>query len=434
MDLTLDQIGAWGAIVGPANVAADPKACADASVDGRIPRWVVRPGSPEEAAACVRTANDLGLSVTPRGSGTTLGLGNPPSRLDVVIDTRRMQKVIAYRREDFLVRVEAGSTLGRIDKHLAPDGLFLPLDPYAGPTRSLGGVLATGDQGPWRERYGTPRDLTAGVRFITADGTLTWGGANVVKSVAGYDVPKLLVGSLGTLGLIVEAAVRVYPRPPARACTFAAFHDRADLEAARADLVDVALEPDRLTFLSAGMARQMGIDARTPGLLVEFASVPAAVEASAGQWERIVTSHHGRFLGVPVDCWRALGESLKEPIRIKVAAPPAAMVAAWDWIATEAQQVGMSSEAVGEAGAGTLRMGLRGPTTPGTLQRFVRAARAHVRALGGFLVVERAPPAVKEAVDVWDELSAGQLQLMRALKARLDPKATLSPGRFVGGI
>ncbi len=156
------------------------------------------------------------LAVAPRGSGSSLGLGHPPRRLDLVLDLSRLDAIEEYVPEDMVASVGAGARLGALAERFGAHRQMLAVDPPGGAVRSVGGVLATGASGPLRFRYGRTRDLLLGVRFVQADGLLTWGGAKVVKSVTGYDVPKLLVGSLGTLGVIVRrrsGCTRARPRP-----------------------------------------------------------------------------------------------------------------------------------------------------------------------------------------------------------------------------
>src|SRR5215475_4021218 len=183
---------------------------ADAIADSQ-PRYVAAPASTDEAAALLRAAAALGLTVVPRGSGRRQHWGNPPVSCDLLVDTRRLDQVLEHAAGDQVLRVQAGVTLDELATKLATAGQRLALDPPGG--GSAGGVLATNAAGPLRYRYGAPRDLLIGITFVRADGTVARSGGKVVKNVAGYDLGKLFAGSFGTLGLITEATFRLHPLP-----------------------------------------------------------------------------------------------------------------------------------------------------------------------------------------------------------------------------
>ena len=138
-------------------------------------------------------------------------------------DLSRLTGIMEYVPADMVATVQAGVRLDVLGRELGKHGQMLALDPYGGLARTVGGVIASGASGQRRFRYGTGRDLLLGARFVQADGTVTWGGSRVVKSVTGYDVPKLLAGSLGTLGVIVEATLRLHPVQPASGSWLFAF-------------------------------------------------------------------------------------------------------------------------------------------------------------------------------------------------------------------
>jgi len=202
-------------IAGRQGVRDDAETLAAAAVDGLRPSWVVRPGSIDQLSGVLALAHDAALAVIPRGSGSALELGSPPARADIVVDLRGLDEVIEYNPADLTVTVQAGVSAGALAARLAPHRQWLALDPPGVAARTLGGIAATNASGPLRARYGTLRDLLLGVRFVQADGVVTWGGSKVVKSVSGYDVPKLMVGALGTLGVLAELTLRLHSRPDA---------------------------------------------------------------------------------------------------------------------------------------------------------------------------------------------------------------------------
>ena len=148
------------------------------------------------------------------GGGTDLDLGAPPERLDVLLRTRRLDRIVEHAPSDQIAVVEAGVTAGRArPARSAPRGQRLALDPPLPERATVGGIVAANAFGPRRARYGSVRDLIIGVTIVRADGVVAHGGGKVVKNVAGFDLPKLMVGSLGTLGLIATATFRLHPLP-----------------------------------------------------------------------------------------------------------------------------------------------------------------------------------------------------------------------------
>src|SRR6266702_1186815 len=183
------------------------------AVAGVQPKLVVDPGTEKELAEVLRLSNEAGLAVIPRGGGTKLRWGNPPSRADLILSTARLAEIIEHAWADLTVTVEAGCTIQRLQETLAQHGQRLALDPLWPEKATIGGVLSANDSGALRLRFGALRDLIIGATIALADGTLASSGGKVVKNVAGYDLPKLVTGALGTLGVITRAVFRLHPLP-----------------------------------------------------------------------------------------------------------------------------------------------------------------------------------------------------------------------------
>src|SRR6267378_5332584 len=180
---------------------------------GVQPSLVVEPGSEQEFGKVLKLANAAGLAVIPRGGGTKLEWGNPPVRADVILSTARLNRVLEHAWADLTVSVEAGCTIANLQEALAKHGQRLALDTLWAEGATVGGVLSTNDSGALRLRFGALRDLIIGVTIALPDGTLASSGGKVVKNVAGYDLPKLVTGAFGTLGVITRAIFRLHPLP-----------------------------------------------------------------------------------------------------------------------------------------------------------------------------------------------------------------------------
>ena len=407
----------------------DADARAAAAVDGLTPRWVARPASVDEVARVLALAHEAGLAVTPRGSGSALELGHPPSRLDLVLDLSGLDRVLEYNPDDLTVTVQAGVTGAALAARLQAHRQALPLDPPGWSRRTLGGVVATQASGPLRLRYGAPRDLLLGVRFVQADGVVTWGGAKVVKSVTGYDVPKLLAGSLGTLGVLAELTLRLHPAPEAEATAVALFADVARAEAFVAHVLDSTVQPARVEYLDARALAACAVAEAGAGVAVSVATVDEAVRAQHAIVARLATDAGGRVVSPPAGFWGAYERTQLEggPTVLRVATLVTHVAAAVAGLS------GVDARVTGSVALGLLRVAL--PAGSAALAvGVVERLRARVAEVDGSVVVERGPREVREAVDPWGPVTGGAVELMRAVKAEFDPRAVLNPGRFVGGL
>jgi glycolate oxidase FAD binding subunit len=422
-------------VVGREDVLVDGRQLEAAAVDGVVPRWIVRAHTEHDVSRLLALATSERLAVAPRGSGSSRGLGSPPRRLDLVLDLSRLDALTEYVAEDMVASVEAGMTLGALGARLSPARQRLALDPYGGEARTIGGVLACNASGPLRFRYGAGRDLLLGVRFVQADGTITWGGSKVVKSVTGYDVPKLLVGSLGTLGVIVGATLRLYPLPPSTASWLCAFEASPAAQDFLATLLASPLEPERVSVLNARAGFECGVPSAGPAMLVSIASDEEAVaaqgEALAGQVRRA----GGRVESLGAAAWMRLHAPLDAPVVLKLAGEPRRIIAWLDRAESLARGGAIELAAVGQAGNGVLHLALHGVTSGAQLgDSLVHPLREKLAGEGGSVVVERAPAAVKAHVDVWGPMETDALAIMGRLKREFDPEGVLNAGRFVGGL
>jgi glycolate oxidase FAD binding subunit len=390
------------------------------AVDGVPARFVAAPGTTEEAGGVLRVAAEHDLAVVARGGGTKLGWGLPPRRLDLVVDTGRLDRVVEHAAGDLVVVVQAGVRLAALRDRLAGAGQQLAIDEVVcGST--VGGVVATGLSGPRRLLHGGVRDLILGATLVRADGVVARSGGKVVKNVAGYDVAKLVCGSYGTLGLVTEAAFRLHPVAPAAACVSvpAAGADEAHalaLRALHAQFVPTAVEVDRpaaggpvaVSLLVEGTAA--GVEGRTRQAL-DLLGAGAGTGPQPPWWGRLPAVDGGVLVKLTTELG-GLGRLL-------------------DGVDRAAAHAGLPVAVRGSAGVGALHAALPG-ADPAAVAAFVTALRRASPAWSGSVVVLSAPAAVRDAVDAWGPVSG--LSLMRRVKDRFDPGSRLAPGRFVGGI
>ena len=414
-DLVLERL-----LEATADHAAD--AADGEGVDGVPARWVAAPGSAEQTSAVMRVAAENDLAVVARGAGTKLGWGHPPERVDLLLDTGRMDTVVEHAAGDLIVVVGAGCRLADLQARLAGAGQWLAVDPARGGT--VGGLVATASTGPTRHLHGPVRDLLIGARVVRADGVMAHSGGKVVKNVAGYDVGKLLTGSYGTLAVLTEVAFRLHPLPPTRTWVSVPVASVADAHevaqrVVHSQLAPTAVELDRpadagwtLSMLLEGIAA--GVEGRTERAL-DLLGPAATATGDAPPW-------WGREPFGPTDT------ALK--LTFEIAGLPHLLAALQDGAAA----CGLQVDGRGSVGVGTLLAGVRGAPEPdpASVARLVSGLRQRAASYGGSLVVLDAPPHVKAAVDVWGPVAG--IDLMRAVKSRFDPQRRLAPGRFVGGI
>lgn len=395
-----------------------------AAIDSVLPRMIVAPANAEEVVRAVASVEQAEASLIPIGNATHAHIGNPPRRLDAVLTTRRMNRILEHDAADMTVTVEAGVTLEQLGAELGHSGQWLPLDPPLMSQVTIGGLLAADLNGSLRFSHGKVRDYVLGLRAVIGGGTLVRGGGRVVKNVAGYDLPKLLIGSFGSLGVIVEATLKVRPRPAADVWLAAAAPSTIAAAESALGLLDAALAPYAVDLCNAGAASRIGLAAK-PHVLVRLGGELAEVRDQRERLAPLLPGLDEITIGAGLR-HLALGGDLSCRASVLPSDVPALLTA----IEAEAPRFGIEPEALAHVGSGIVR--LWAPEAASTLP-FLQWLRFFARQRGGHLLVERLAAMAKRELDVWGEPSA-PLELMRRVKQTLDPRGTFSPGRFVGGL
>jgi glycolate oxidase FAD binding subunit len=396
------------------------------AIDGVQPLMVIEPGSPDEIVRVLKTASAAGLHVTPRGGATKMDWGNAPRGGDLILSTRWLNRIVEHAWGDMTATVEAGCTLQQLQQTLAEHGQRLALDPLWPEKATIGGILATNDTGPLRIRFGSLRDLIIGITLVLADGTLAKSGGKVVKNVAGYDLPKLATGSLGTLGVITQAIFRLHPVPrETRSLTFSA-PDNTAMNALVLAILDSALVPTGLQVCAA--------DTSLPEIDLRFEGTAAGCEAQVQQAVRLAAGC--RQIEAQPDAWNAceaVWGGADPSVVCKFTLLPSGMKTFFAKLRGVAEQAHLRWRLVAQAvGVGLLRLERDG-VSPDVFPSAIAELRQSLESSGGSLVVLRCPSKVKSKIDVWGS-SGDALPLMKSIKAQFDPAGVLNPGRFVGGI
>ncbi len=413
------------------------------TIDDIAPQAVVLPASTHEIQEVLGYAAEGGLSVIPAGSGTKLGVGNPPEQVDLVLSTSRLDQVLEYEPADLTVTVEAGIRLATLQEGLAKHGQYLSLDPPYADRCTIGGMTATNASGPSRLRYGSTRDLVLGMRVVQSSGTVVKSGGKVVKNVAGYDLSKLYLGSFGTLGVIAEVSLKLQPLPELERTVLLTFTETGEAINVASEIAGSQLLP---TFLNLFVNGAPLTEAPEPCLLIGLDGHPETVE---WQIDAIKTmAQQNVNIGVEVY------EGQQQELRASMCAFPEdesaspIVICRANLRMTDVEGFVNTVLDVNESAAWRVRaMGLMGngivyvgfsdfPDGDVPVQHVadtVASLRDTTANVGGNLIVESAPTTLKGQIDVWGSVGRS-FELMKAIKTRLDPIGLLNVGRFVGGI
>jgi glycolate oxidase FAD binding subunit len=458
-------------ILAPGQVDLEPERLIACGVDGCLPQAVVYPETAAQIATVLHWAQERTLTVLPRGSGTMLSLGKPPTRSDIVLSTSRLCHIREYDAANFTLTAEAGVTFSQVARLAAEHLQSLPLQ-YGFSPATLGGLIATNTATPKRLLYGAVRDLLLGIRVALPSGEVAHFGGKVVKNVAGYDMCKLFLGSLGTLGVIVEATFKLYALPERDETLLAAFPSLLQGAGAGVQLAGSQLLPSQIQLLNPAAAQAImppgTLDMPADGalLLVNFEGMDEAVERQLTELGRICRERGAERLQVlagdaQLEMRQRLTAALQSPMKkvLSTSSPhatpatgpahasaivgrlgtlPSQVYAGMQAVTQMFQSVAPDVLVVGDCGLGLVRWCIgRGTGTGEAADEPLVNALRHLPRLvavdGGYVVIEAAPPEVKEKLDVWGA-PPSSFPLLKALKARFDPAGILNPGRYIGGL
>jgi glycolate oxidase FAD binding subunit len=408
------------AVAGPQNLRAASGADA---VSGFLPQFVAEPDDKHQLAAVLSLANEAGITVVPRGGATKLDWGNPPQKADLILSTARLNRIVEHVWADLTVTVEAGCTLQSLQNTLAQHGQRLAFDALWPERATIGGVLSTNDSGALRLRFGALRDLIIGVTIALPDGTLASSGGKVVKNVAGYDLPKLVTGAFGTLGVITRAVFRLHPLP--RAAKTFSFTGENYLAMQQNIL---AIQDSHLAHTSLQI-RCSSCEFPAADILFEATDVGLAAQES----------HLRKLLGSTRveqssgNVWNARQDLWNSPTN-------STLLAKISLLSTDIAKTLGSLESLCDSRKLELRIVLQATgigmlRLAGDLDQVAAAVellRSELQSRSGAFVILRRPLELN-SMDAWGN-AGDSVSLMRAVKHQLDPKSTLNPGRFVGGI
>ncbi|MBP0004574.1 MAG: FAD-binding oxidoreductase [Cyanobacteria bacterium SBC] len=401
------------------------------SIEGNTPQCIVYPDTPEALGTVIAACHRNGWRVLPMGNASKLHWGGIVEKADVVVSTKRLDRIVEHAVGDLTLTVEAGATLNHLNTLLARSNQFLAIDAAYPEDATIGGIVATGDMGSWRQRYNSIRDRLLGISFVRSDGEMAKAGGRVVKNVAGYDLMKLLTGSYGTLAIVTQLTFRLYPIPDdSETIVFVGNADSIDK--ATRTLLTSSLVPTACDLLSPGFIRHLELGNEF-GLCVRFQSVPESVRQQIDRVREL-----GETLGLTatpyrdsdeINLWdrsRILMEADDPETRIlgKIGIRPTSAVVALQHL--DDRSNGRSIGIV-HAGCGLGRVRIPRDMATST---YVLQLRQHLQTQAGFLTLLEAPQSLKRQIDVWGYVGNAQTA-MQQIKTKFDPQNLLSPKRFI---
>jgi glycolate oxidase FAD binding subunit len=445
-------------IVGRAHVLTDPGEIALRQVDGMRPSAVVQPAEVAEVAEIIRFAAAEKLALIACGGRTKLQIGSPPSRYDIALDLSRMNRVLAYDPRDLTLGVEPGVRIEDLLRVLAEQKQFLPLAvPFVG-RATVGGIVATNSSSPLRHAYGGVRDFCLGMEFVTGEGAASKSGGRVVKNVTGYDLHKLLIGSLGTLGVITRVNFRTFPLLLAHGTFIASFSDAEGAFSFCRTIAHSVLTPQMVEVADPSAAHLL-FSAEAPArvtpqqwsVIITAAGQPSVVDrharelghmasaANADEFVPLNDTEHSSVVSRIREFPRLVLESASSAAIFRIGVLPTAMPSLLGELSDLAKRSDFDLAALARASGIVYAAFLPeegSKTSSGSIAALVKEAfqACGKPEIDANAMLEWCPPEVKRlAGGVWGP-ARPDFALMQRVKHVFDPQNVLSPGRFAGGI
>jgi glycolate oxidase FAD binding subunit len=412
------------------------------AVDNQVPGLLIRPSTIEETSRIIKIIDQYQLKVLPRGNGIQINQGDQSQTIDILLETTALNRLLEHEASDLTCHVEAGITLGQLQDLLATKGQRLALDPPNAESITVGGLLATNASGPKRLRYGSARDLVIGLHVIRADGEVTSSGGRVVKNVAGYDLNKLYIGSLGTLGIIIEANFKLHPIPQKEQTLLFTFTNCEDAMQTAIDLVRSPLSPSAIELITrrerASSPFLLALPDNGYSLAVDFENSTIAITRQINETLKIANAHRA-FLKNDLEgseqkqFWQTIRQQMQGTLTCKICLPVSRIAAYIHELENICQEQQLNATIIAHAGNGILYVEL----SPHNQEKQVVTAIAELRQLAqnfkGNLVVECCPTQVKPHLSVWGE-PRSDFFLMQRIKQQFDPHGLFVSGRYIGGL
>ena len=396
----------------------------------------------EEIAAILKHAFEHSLTVIPEGAGTKRGYGGTKPKADILLSLKQYKGVVEYSEGDMTMTVRAGTTIGEIQEFLEPYEQMLPIDPFWPTHATIGGVIAANDSGPKRLRYGSARDLVIGTRVVYPDGRIIRTGGKVVKNVAGYDMNKLFVGSMGTLGVVSDITVKLRPLPKYQSLVLLTLHPDT-IRSFATKLLDSMLEPVSLELLNPSLSQKLTTK-KQHTLAIALEDVEKAVRYQE-DWIKtnqpfdseihILRQEEARDWWAKFARISPIGAAEDDmDVAIKMGSKNLEVLEIIEKADQMAGQTGVTVQSHGGLGHGLTKLYVKSSQhDPASTTDFIKQIRQLAEQKGGYAFLQHAPLSVREQLDPWGTKPA-YYPLLEGIKRTIDPNRVLNPNRFIGGI
>ncbi|WP_174732303.1 FAD-binding oxidoreductase [Mesobacillus harenae] len=405
---------------------------------------VVYPESEEDISAILKYANTKGLTITVMGGGTKRGYGGLTETTDILLSLERHRGIVEHTPGDMTLTVKAGTPFKELQDYLAKHKQKISLDPFWPEQATIGGIIAANESGPKRLGYGSARDAVIGLRTVYPDGKVIRSGGKVVKNVAGYDMNKLFIGSMGTLGVVSEVTVKLRPLPKCESLVLVSFPEghQDKIQPFAVKVLDSMIEPVSLELLNPTLADRL-TGQKNYTLVLSFEDVESSVQYQEnfiknilpeGTELKIVSKEEADvfwkkfYHHIPNGAAEITSET---EASLKVGSVNLKVLQILKNSELLQDQFNVSVEAHGGLGHGLSQIHIRGAGKD--VAAAVTEAREIAEKEGGYAVLKHLPFKLRKEVDVWGK-SPSYFFLLQGIKATVDPKKTLNPNRFVGGI
>ena len=415
------------------------------SIDNLTPSLVLNPRSIEDISECLSKASEYGLKICPIGGGTRLNIGNPPEKYDIALSLTNLNKIVRYKPSDLSITVQAGLTLGKIQSELGQNNQFLPISAPLGKDSTLGGILAVGTSGPLTWLNGNMRDAVTGMKTVYSDGVISKSGGQVMKNVSGYEMSKLHIGGLGTLGIISEVSLKVTPKPINETSLIATFAGQVEAFEASMSIFHSKINTLSLSYINPGAVHKLNIKSIKAGHLIAIRLYgrDMSLQRCINEVDTILKQYKPKNIDKmdgqdQIDIWRKIDDfgytsDTKPYISMRISLPPTIVGEVLGSLESTTVTKGLMPALLTQIGHGTILFHIFDISKNIDQNKFgeiISDTRRLVRQRRGTTVIEQAPVIIKQEFGVWDGFD--QIEgTFRNLKSNFDSSNTLNTGRFI---
>ncbi|MEH7124941.1 FAD-binding oxidoreductase [Bacillus sp. JJ1773] len=403
----------------------------------------IYPYTEEDIAAVLKHANEKKLTISVMGSGTKRGFGGQNETSDILLSLAKYKGVVEHTVGDMTITVKSGTTFQGLQDYLAKANQKIPLDPFFPAEATIGGIIAANDSGPKRLKYGSARDSVIGLRTIYPDGTIIRSGGKVVKNVAGYDMNKLFIGSMGTLGVISEVTFKLRPLPKYESLVLVSFPDgnEESIKEFAIKVLDSVLEPVCIELLTPSLSERLN-NKKSFTIAISFEDVETSVQYQEKMIKSLAPPHSMLTIlhqSEAQNFWKKFYElrlneqdSGNETIAVlKIGVVNLNVIKVMKEAVTLQDIKNVAVEAYGGLGHGLCQVKINGSKED--VVDSIHDLRKTVESIGGYAIVKHLPFSIRKDVNVWGE-KPSYFSLLEGIKKKVDPNRILNPNRFVGGI